>query len=170
LTSSQRVVRHDVVLLTAPGAEKLIRHLHAHGVPMALATGSSQPKMKCKTANHEELFSLFQHAVFGTGDPEVTRPKPAPDSYIVCAARFKSGGAKPENVSRGNWPCIARCAFLHSPSHDVQIVRTHPLLTVGVVSPVAWRGSLCVLDCLLCLHHVPLCQFPRRINARMFEA
>ncbi|KAF6025857.1 HDHD1 [Bugula neritina] len=41
-----------------PGAEKLVRHLHSQGVPIAVATGSSEKKYDLKITHHKELFSL----------------------------------------------------------------------------------------------------------------
>jgi len=71
-----------------PGAEKLVRHLHNKGVPIAVATGGSEFKYNLKITNHKELFSLFSHIVFASDDPEVTESKPAPDVFNVCAKRF----------------------------------------------------------------------------------
>ena len=47
------------------GAERLLRHLHAHGVPFALATSSHQRHFAVKTQRHTELFALFRHRVTG---------------------------------------------------------------------------------------------------------
>lgn len=80
-----------------PAAEKLVRHLHKHGVPIALASGSDQHNFELKTKNHQELFSLFHHSVLSSSDPEVKHGKPAPDCFLVAAARFKDP-PKPENV------------------------------------------------------------------------
>ena len=47
------------------GAERLLRHLHAHGVPFALATSSHQRHYAVKTQRHTDLFALFSHRVTG---------------------------------------------------------------------------------------------------------
>lgn len=88
-----------------PGAEKLIRHLAKCNVPMALATSSSRDSVVSKTSDHQELFKLFHHLVSGTSDSEVKESKPAPDIFLICAAKF------PEN------PLPEKClVFEDSPS------------------------------------------------------
>lgn len=44
--------------------------------------------MNLKTTDHRELFSLFNHKVCGSSDKEVANGKPAPDIFLVAAARF----------------------------------------------------------------------------------
>ncbi|KAL6784428.1 hypothetical protein ACKKBF_B01750 [Auxenochlorella protothecoides x Auxenochlorella symbiontica] len=68
-----------------PGAERLIRHLHQHGIPACLATSSNIRGYAKKTTNHGALFSLFTHKV--TGD-EVAQGKPHPEIFLAAAARF----------------------------------------------------------------------------------
>lgn len=80
-----------------PGAETLIRHLAASGVNIAVATSCPEKTFQLKTRRHGELFSLFQHVVCGSSDPEVTAGKPAPDIFQVCAARFSSPPTSPAN-------------------------------------------------------------------------
>jgi len=71
-----------------PGAERLLRHLHSKGVPIALATSSSRINFELKTQRHSEVFSLFHHIVTGSCDPDVKHGKPAPDIFLTCASRF----------------------------------------------------------------------------------
>ncbi|XP_018021444.1 pseudouridine-5'-phosphatase isoform X1 [Hyalella azteca] len=71
-----------------PGAERLVRHLHKHGVPIAIASGSSQTSFDLKTTSHRELMKLFNPVVLSSSDPEVKAGKPAPDVFLVCAGRF----------------------------------------------------------------------------------
>ncbi|XP_022908025.2 pseudouridine-5'-phosphatase-like isoform X1 [Onthophagus taurus] len=71
-----------------PGAEKLVRHLAKHNIPIAIATSGNEWLSKIKTQNHVNLFSEFHHTVYGSSDPEVVNGKPAPDIYLICASRF----------------------------------------------------------------------------------
>ena len=67
-----------------PGAERLIRHLHANGIPIALATSSTRELFEIKASSHQEWFSLFDTVV--TGDhPDVINGKPAPDIFNIAA-------------------------------------------------------------------------------------
>jgi len=47
------------------GVERLVRHLHAKGVPIAVATSSSRENYDLKTQRHAHLFDLFHHVVTG---------------------------------------------------------------------------------------------------------
>jgi len=81
------------------GAERLLRHLHSKGVPIALATSSSRENYELKTQRHAQVFELFNHIVTGSSDPDVKRGKPAPDIFLVCASRFPHPSPQPVNVN-----------------------------------------------------------------------
>eukprot|EP00877_Chromochloris_zofingiensis_P009476 jgi/Chrzof1/4782/Cz14g26080.t1 len=68
-----------------PGAEKLVRHLHACGVPMSVATSSHRRHFDIKTTAHKHFFELFVHIT--TGD-QVTHGKPHPEIFMVAASKF----------------------------------------------------------------------------------
>ncbi|XP_014271006.1 pseudouridine-5'-phosphatase isoform X1 [Halyomorpha halys] len=72
-----------------PGAEKLITHLHASKVPMAVASGTGKLSYEIKTKPHSRLFKLLHHVVHASSDPEVPVGKPDPRIFLVCAKRFK---------------------------------------------------------------------------------
>ncbi|XP_069179831.1 pseudouridine-5'-phosphatase isoform X2 [Procambarus clarkii] len=89
---------HRKIMPTAqlmPGAEKLVRHLHKHNIPIAIASGGAQDSYELKTTNHKEFVTMFNHVVLASTDPEVKNGKPAPDVFLVCASRF-SDTPKPE--------------------------------------------------------------------------
>lgn len=84
-----------------PGAKKLISHLAAHNVPIALATGSQRRNYELKTGHLRDIFDLFGNAVVCGDDKEVKRGKPAPDVFLVAAnwAGILDAGLDEENVS-----------------------------------------------------------------------
>ena len=72
-----------------PGVERLIHHLDANHIPMAIATGTIRPYYEACIAQFGDFFSRrFSHAVCAFTDPEGVHKKPAPDVYHVAANRF----------------------------------------------------------------------------------
>merc|ERR1719414_1595362 len=71
-----------------PGAEKLVRHLYSHNIPMAVCTGSNQVNLGLNTTLHKDLFSLFNHVVTSSDDPEIQFGKPHPQPFQVTHSRF----------------------------------------------------------------------------------
>lgn len=70
-----------------PGAERLIKHLRAAGVPICVATSSHSRHFDLKTTNHRQFFQEFDHIV--TGD-NVQNGKPAPDIFLQAAGRWEA--------------------------------------------------------------------------------
>ncbi|XP_077552437.1 uncharacterized protein LOC144166824 [Haemaphysalis longicornis] len=71
-----------------PGVERLVRHLHAHKVPMAIATSSKPASFELKTSRHHGLVALFNHVICTGDDTEVKQGKPHPDVFLVAASKF----------------------------------------------------------------------------------
>ena len=71
-----------------PGAERLIKHLAKHEIPMCIATGSSSADFELKTHSHKELINLMEFTV-RSDDPEVKLGKPNPDIFLLAQSRFK---------------------------------------------------------------------------------
>lgn len=74
-----------------PGAVEFVTRLHERGVRMAVATSTIRSVFEVKTEKHP-WFSLFDVIVCGD-DPELERPKPAPDIFLLAARRL---GVSPE--------------------------------------------------------------------------
>jgi len=89
-------VFHGVTFM--PGAEKLIRHLSKHKIPIAIATSSKKTNFERKTRDHTEIFKAFHHIVLGSDDADVKNGKPAPDIYQVAARRFSNPPEDPKKV------------------------------------------------------------------------
>lgn len=79
---------HKIKLM--PGAERLIKHLVAKKVPIAIASGSAKSGFERKTGHIGEILRQpFDHHVFAGSDDEVKRGKPFPDVFEIAAKRFK---------------------------------------------------------------------------------
>ncbi|KAJ7282695.1 HAD-like domain-containing protein [Mycena rebaudengoi] len=68
-----------------PGAQRLVQHLHTHGIPIAVATSSRRGAFKLKTQNHAEVFGCFGAKVVCGDDAAVVRGKPNPDIFLTAA-------------------------------------------------------------------------------------
>ncbi|KAF9431064.1 glutathione synthase [Podila epigama] len=83
-----------------PGVLRLIKHLKANNIPIAVATSSYREKFLLKSTNNQELFSLFDVIVCGD-DPAIKHGKPSPDIFFVArdrlAEHFGHGPIQNEN-------------------------------------------------------------------------
>jgi pseudouridine-5'-monophosphatase len=72
-----------------PGVRKLVQHLHTHGVPIALATGSHRSTFERKTQHLHDVFACFEGNTVCGDDVDASgapiRGKPCPDVFLVAA-------------------------------------------------------------------------------------
>lgn len=78
------------------GAEELVKHLHKNSIPIAIATSSKRSTFEMKTRKLKHIFNLFEPILIASDDPEITRGKPDPQTFLVCASRF---AVKPNDMS-----------------------------------------------------------------------
>ena len=103
-----------------PGAEALVRHLAANGVPIAVGTSSSRHYFDLKTTQHRPWFALFD-TIVTADDPEVGAAKPAPDIFLVAARRL---GVDP-----------ARCLVFEDSPFGVTAAKAAGMFAVAVPDP-----------------------------------
>jgi len=70
-----------------PGADKLVRHLYRHGIPIAVASGSFTKDFNAKTTNHKAFFQLFPIIILGD-NPDIKSGKPEPDQFLLTLSKF----------------------------------------------------------------------------------
>jgi pseudouridine-5'-monophosphatase len=71
-----------------PGVARLVAHLAAHNVPIAIATGSSRRNFALKTSHLQHVFSHFGSNVICGSDDGAGRGKPFPDVFLAAARRL----------------------------------------------------------------------------------
>lgn len=85
----QRKVIQDGLWQTVqplPGVLKLVKHLHAHKVPISVATSSGRRSFERKTNHLQELFECFEGRIVCADDPEYElKGKPSPDIFLTAA-------------------------------------------------------------------------------------
>ncbi|KAG6873446.1 hypothetical protein C0995_015535 [Termitomyces sp. Mi166 len=85
----QRNTLQDAIWPTVPllpGVRKLILHLKAHNIPIAVATGSKRRNFELKTGHLGEVFDCFEgNIVCGDDVQYQMRGKPFPDIFLVAA-------------------------------------------------------------------------------------
>ena len=87
-----------------PGVIRLVKHLHAHGIPIAVATSSRRETFKLKTMNLGYLFSYFEGRVICSDDGlfDKSRGKPCPDIFLVTANRTLGRSAGSSEVEEAS--------------------------------------------------------------------
>ncbi|KAF8236022.1 HAD-like protein [Tricholoma matsutake] len=69
-----------------PGVRRLVLHLNAHNIPIAVATGSRRRNLMTKTAHLGEVFECFDDKIVCADDAKYNmNGKPAPDVFLTAA-------------------------------------------------------------------------------------
>eukprot|EP00297_Palpitomonas_bilix_P006273 CAMPEP_0113897728 /NCGR_PEP_ID=MMETSP0780_2-20120614/18897_1 /TAXON_ID=652834 /ORGANISM="Palpitomonas bilix" /LENGTH=421 /DNA_ID=CAMNT_0000889337 /DNA_START=3 /DNA_END=1268 /DNA_ORIENTATION=- /assembly_acc=CAM_ASM_000599 len=89
MAQSRPLLEHEYPRCRAMmGARRLVEHLHAHNIPTAYATSSTNRAISIKRQPHEEWFSLLLGGVT-SDDVEKGRGKPQPDLFLKAADVLK---------------------------------------------------------------------------------
>uniref|UniRef100_T1GL88 Pseudouridine-5'-phosphatase n=1 Tax=Megaselia scalaris TaxID=36166 RepID=T1GL88_MEGSC len=119
-----------------PGAEKLLRHLEKHNIPMAVATSSPRDMVAIKTKKHQEIFKVFHHIVCGSGDPEVKDGKPCPDIFLVAAKRFDESPNPGKSAKRFDVsPTPEKCLVFEDAPNGVTAANSAGMQNILVPDP-----------------------------------
>lgn len=73
---------HLGIIKPLPGANRLINHLHGHGIPIALASNSPRSMIEKKISYHQGWKESFSAVI---GGDEVKAGKPSPDLFLEAA-------------------------------------------------------------------------------------
>lgn len=68
-----------------PGATRLIKHLHVHGIPLTLASNSPKASIEQKISYHQDWKECFSVII---GGDEVKSGKPSPEIFLEAAKRL----------------------------------------------------------------------------------
>lgn len=101
------------------GAQALVEALHERGIPLAIGTSSDQRLCELKLA--PQPFRHRFRVVVCSDDPEVRAAKPAPDIFLVAAARL---GAEPR-----------RCIVFEDSPKGVQAARAAGMQAIAIPDP-----------------------------------
>ncbi|KAF3789458.1 Bifunctional riboflavin kinase/FMN phosphatase [Nymphaea thermarum] len=74
-------------MVALPGADRLIKHLHNHGVPIALASNSPKPSIETKLSYHHGWKGKFSVII---GGDEVREGKPSPEIFLEAAKKLNA--------------------------------------------------------------------------------
>ena len=126
ITAEEYLERREAILrelctsvLAMPGAEQLVEALHGRGIPMAVGTSSRLELCELKLA--AQPFAKHFSVIVCSDDPEVHQAKPAPDIFLVAAARM---GADP-----------ARCLVFEDTTKGVEAAHTAGMQVIAVPDP-----------------------------------
>lgn len=84
-----------------PGALRLVKYLVQNNIPIAMATGSTDAKVKIKTSHLPELINCFPPHARVTSDFHKLKPgrgKPHPDVFLLAAETI--GRTSPEQLAK----------------------------------------------------------------------
>lgn len=133
-----------------PGVERLVKHLHQQGVPMAVATGNSSKHYQAisSRSHFEEFFQQYMHHnICAWDDDRVIRKKPFPDVYQVCIDAFDTPPASVENVLIIEDSITGLKGAIDSGARTLFVVNKHPAQVNDATRPV-WEKAVEVLDTL----------------------
>ncbi|RZC66834.1 hypothetical protein C5167_010528 [Papaver somniferum] len=114
-----------------PGANRLIKHLKGHGVPMALVSNSPRESIETKLSYHEGWKESFSAII---GADEVRMRKPSPEIFLEAAKLLNAepssclviddslpdvGGAKAAGMEVAAVPSLPKSSHLYTSADEM---------------------------------------------------